>query len=482
VIVLPQLGHKSLWPDEAYYLKIAGESPGTVAFAARNDFHPPGFLMTQHMMVSLFGKSEFADRLLSGLSWVGVVVLTWLWGAKVFGPKVGWAAGLWAAISFYGLETAANGTSYSFFGFLSVASLFAFWWAVEGKGGVKSWVLYAIAQTACVYTHHYGWGTFAAVNLYFLVTLKGRRKQWFPWLIANVAVLILYLPILGSTISQLSLRVNALAEIRPGGDSVMTILQRLIGVVYHLGAGYVFHGPAWREVMANPLFWLTVVVVFGMAIGGIFAIVRKPKVALFLGIFVVVYLAGMVKSQADILSFPNLAPVYGLLVALAAVTWAGKRWWAAMAPLWIIGAVGYGIYAGSNAPYIYGTTDFRAVAQRIIAESQENDIVMTDLQRTGTAVFEYYYPKKFVARDHFDEYRFEFWVPDVDRGRFQSTTQLKDDLSQAFDNGASGVWYIIQYGLDKSVLKPMQEARDIYRSDLWSNRETMVAKFYPREK
>jgi len=479
LIVLPQLGHKSLWSDEAYYVKIARQSPDTVIFAARNDFHPPAYLLSQHVVVSLLGDSEFVARLLSAISWVAIVVMTWYWGSTVIDSRVGWAAGLWAAISFYGLETACNATSYSFYGALSVASLFAFWWAVEGTGGLKAWILYAIAQTACVYTHHYGWGTFAAVNLYFLATFKGRLKQWIPWVIANVAVLILYLPILGATIAQLTLRIGALAEIRPGGDSLATIGQRLIGVVYHLGSGYIFHGPGWREVMTNPLFWVTVVVVFAMAVGGVFAIIAKRRAALFLGIFVVVHLVGMIKSQADILSFPNLAPVFGLLAASAAVKWMERRWWIAMIPLWIVNGVGYGIYASNDAPHIFGITDFRAVAQRIVAESQPDDVVMTDLRRTGTAVFEYYYPKKYVARDHFDEYKFEFWVQGVDMGRFQSTTVLKDDLKQTFDRGASGVWYLIQYGLDKSVLEPMQEARTIYRSDIWSTPETAVAKFYP---
>ena len=481
MILLPQLGHKSLWPDEAYYARIAGDSPGTVLFAAGNDFHPPGFLLAQHVIVSILGSEEFVLRLLSALGWVGIVVLTWFWGSKVLNPKGGWAAGLWAAISFFGLITACNATSYGLLGGLSVASLFAFWWATEGKGGNKAWILYALAQAACAYTHHYGWGTFAAVNLFFLVTFKGRRHQWIPWLVANAAIVLLYLPLFGITLHQLSLRNEILSEIRPGGESLGTIIQRLVGVFYHLGAGYVFHGPEWGKVFANPVFWVTVVVIFGMVIGGIFALVSKRRVALFLGIFLIVHLGGMIRSQADILSFPNLAPVFGLLAAGAAVKWAENRWWAVMIPLWIINGVGYGMFAQTSTPFIFGSTDYQAVAQRIVAESQENDVVMTDLQRTGTAAFEYYYPSEFIARDHFDEYKYEFWVPGRDLGRFKTTTLLTDDLKHAFDNGASGVWYIVSYGLNRQALEPMQNALKIYPADLWSSRDMVVAKFNPPE-
>ncbi|KPL06906.1 hypothetical protein AMJ86_06590, partial [bacterium SM23_57] len=377
--------------------------------------------------------------------------------------------------------TACNATSYGLFGGLSVASLFAFWWAVEGKGGAKAWIMYILAQAACVYTHHYGWGTFAAVNLFFLVTFKGRRHQWIPWLVANAAIVLLYLPLFGITLHQLTLRNEILSEIRPGGESLGTIIQRLVGVFYHLGAGYVFHGPEWGKVFANPMFWVTVVVVFGIVIGGIFTLVSRRRAALFLGIFLVVHLVGMIRSQADILSFPNLAPVFGLLAASAAVKWTESRWWAVMIPLWIINGIGYGMFAQTNTPLIFGSTDYQSVAQRIIAESQAGDVVMTDLQRTGTAAFEYYYPDEFIARDHFDEYKYEFWVPDRDVGRFKTTTLLTDDLKEAFDKGASGVWYIVSYGLNKQALEPMQNALKIYPADLWSSRDMVVAKFNPLE-
>jgi hypothetical protein len=474
------LGQKSLWADEAYYARIAGDTPETVVFAAKNDFHPPGYLLAQHVMVSVFGSSEFAVRLLSALGWLAVVVLTWLWGTKVLDPKIGWAAGLWAALSYFGLITACNATSYALFGGLSVAALFAFWWAAEGRGGVIPWILFALAQTACVYAHHYGWGTFAAVNLYFLVTAKGRRKQWLPWLITNAAILVLYLPILSTTVQQTILRSDLLEQIRPGGEGLRTIVQRIVGSVYHLGAGYVFHGPNWGKVITNPLFWVTAIFVYGMAIGGVVALAPKTRPALFLGIFLVVQLVGMTRSQADVLSFPNLAPVFGLLAASAAVKWMDGRWWAAMIPLWIINGFGYGIFSSGTAPVLFSNTDFRAVAQRVEAEIELGEIVMTNLGKTGTAAFEYYYAREFVARDHFDEYKYELWLPHISTGRFQPENSLVNDLKAAFENDLSGVWYIVRFGLDKEALEPMQAAKEIFSADLWSDNEMAVAKFYPK--
>jgi len=485
VLLLPQLGHKSLWPDEAFYAQIAKESPGTILFAAKNDFHPPGFLLAQHVMISLSGSSEFALRLLPGLAWVGIVLLTWLWGSKVLSPKIGWAAGLTAAISHFGLLNACNATSYSLFSALSISALFAFWWAIEGKGGIKAWVLYALAQTACVYTHHYGWGTFAAVNLYFLVTLKGRKQQWIPWLLSNIAVLILYLPLLSTTLQQLTLRTEMLAKIRPHGEGFPIIGKRLAGLFYHLGAGYVFHGPDWGKVIGNPLFWVTAVIVFGMVIGGIIVLISKPPIALFLGIFLVVNVAGMVKSEADVLSFPNLTVVFFILAATAAVKWTEHVkpafWWVAMIPLWVVNGVGYGTFSGSTASTIFSVSDYHAAAGWIKSDSQPNDIVMTDLQKTGTPVFQYYYSGKFIARDHYDEYRYEFCIPGIEVGRFQSTILLKNDLKDAFDKGASGVWYLTRYGLDKKTRKQADEAIRIFPSDVWDDGELLVVKFHPQQ-
>jgi uncharacterized membrane protein len=486
ILLLPQLGHKSLWPDEAFYAQIAKESPKTILFAAKNDFHPPGFLLAQHVMVSIFGSSEFALRLLSGLAWVGIVLLTWLWGSKVLGPKVGWVAGLTAAISHFGLLNACNATSYSLFSALSVAALFAFWWAIEEKGGVKAWLLYALAQTACVYTHHYGWGTFAAVNLYFLITLKNSKRQWLPWLISNVAIIILYLPLLSTTLQQLTLRTEMLAKIRPQGVGLRLLVQRLAGLFYHMGAGYVFSGPEWGKVFANPLFWLTALIVFSMVFWGIYIIISKPKIALFLGIFLVTNVVGMLKSQADVLSFPNLTVVFFILAATAAVDWTKRMkpalWWIAMVPLWVVNGVGYGMFSSSTATTIFSRSDFRAAVERIKSEIQPNDIIMTDLQKTGTPAFEYYYHGKFITRDHYDEYHYEFSIPDVEVGRFQSTTLLKDDLQAAFDKGVTSVWYITRYGLGRMTRKQADEAIRIFPADIWDDGELLVVRFYPRLK
>jgi hypothetical protein len=490
--LLPQLGHKSLWPDEAFYAKIAGESPGTILFAARNDFHPPGFLLVQHVMVSVLGSGQYALRVLSGLAWLGIVILTWLWGSKVLGPKIGLAAGLTAALSYFGLITATNATSYSLFGALSVATLFAFWWAVEGNGGIKAWILYAIAQTACVYTHHFGWGTFLAVNLYFLITSKERKKLWVPWFLSNIAVILLYLPLLSTTLHQLSLRTEMVARARPGGEGLRKVIQRLAGIFYHLGAGYVFHGPHWGRVLVNPLFWVTVVIVFGMVIGGIIVLLSKSgdlpatKIALFLGLFLVINVAGMVKSQADVLTFPNLAPVFLLLAASAAVKWmeSGRRafWWVALIPLWMVNIVGYGLFSSTAAPIIFSFTDFHAVAKRIAAESKPGDLVMTDLQKTGTPVFQYYYPGKFIARDHFDQYRYEFCIPGLEDGRFHPTTILTDDLNDAFTKGIPAVWYLTRYGLGRSIREQADEAIRVFPSEVWDDGELLVVQFYPPER
>ena len=207
--------------------------------------------------------------------------------------------------------------------------------------------------------------------------------------------------------------------------------------------------------------------------------IPKWRPMLFLSIFLLVNVAGMVKSQADVLSFPNLAPVYGLLAAAAAAAWLGKKWWVAMIPLWLINCVGYGIFSLTTQPIVFSNSDFRAVVQRVETEIQPGEIVMTDLKRTGTALFQYYYHHDFFARDHFDEYHFEFWVPGFSVGRFQATTPLEHDIEQAFDNGAAGIWYITRIGLNKAVLEPIQDVRSRYRNDYWNDGETFVIKLYP---
>lgn len=196
---LYRLGAQSLWYDETVSAVLARKSvPELIAHTAR-DIHPPGYYLLLHFWVAVTGHSEFALAFFSLGCGLLLVAAVYRLGRTCFNRSTGlWAAAL-TAFSPYNLWYSQEVRMYTLGALLGVAAIYGLWQGFRRKKP-SAWGLYIFCAALGLYTLYYFAFLLAALNLFALgaILLDGAwRKSLKPWLIANVAVVLIYLPWLG---------------------------------------------------------------------------------------------------------------------------------------------------------------------------------------------------------------------------------------------------------------------------------------------
>ena len=189
-----QLGHDSLWVDEAFSARIAGSGWGSLFDQATSaDPNPPLYYVILHLWIGLFGDSELALRSLSAVVGVLLVFVVYMVGRKLGGSGVGLAAALLAAVSEFFVHYSQEARVYSLLALLAVASYYFFVRLLDGAsaGAIAGYVL---ATTALIYAHTYGLFVVAAQIAFALLALLWRRA-WLPWADRRALALALAAPI-----------------------------------------------------------------------------------------------------------------------------------------------------------------------------------------------------------------------------------------------------------------------------------------------
>ena len=130
IILLVNLGAGSLdsW-DEAFYAEVSRE------ILQRNDWvnlywsgepwsdKPPLYMWVTTFFYKIFGINEFSARLFSAISGMGIVILTYLLGRRIFTREVGFLSAVMMASTYHFIAFAKAGTldiTFTFFLFLSI--------------------------------------------------------------------------------------------------------------------------------------------------------------------------------------------------------------------------------------------------------------------------------------------------------------------------------------------------------------------------
>ncbi len=199
-----RLGVDSLWYDETVSALLARKSLAEMWAHTARDIHPPLYYALLHFWRLLAGGSEYSLAFFS--VWFGVagVAMVGYLGWRLFGARVGFLAALLMAINPFSIWYAQEVRMYSL-GVLLTLLLLKFTldvWDDDGRGG---WALFGVAITSALmlWTLYYAAFTLIALNLAVISWLwfKARRKLW-PWLGAQVAAIILYLPWLPHALQQ----------------------------------------------------------------------------------------------------------------------------------------------------------------------------------------------------------------------------------------------------------------------------------------
>jgi 4-amino-4-deoxy-L-arabinose transferase-like glycosyltransferase len=236
-----RLSGASLWADE-------GETYGAAVHRLQPYEHPVTYFWFMRFWMGAFGSSEFALRMPSVLSAVGLVFVVYRLARYFPIPRLAvWAAWL-ACLSPFVRLGAQEARMYAPMAFTQSTALWGILAYVNGhRRGAYLWAAGTAASSAL---HHLGW--FACWPPWLIALIVSRNRR--PLIGAGLVALGLYAPLFLPTMSQVLLRLQ-------GGHmgstpSLPAAAKKLFGQAYYMGAGYLFvrlDGASIRALASSPL-------------------------------------------------------------------------------------------------------------------------------------------------------------------------------------------------------------------------------------
>jgi hypothetical protein len=167
---------RPIWLDEAISLSIARETLSGIAERLRNDNNFPLYYYLLHAWTRLFGDSEMAARLLSGIFYIGG---TWAMyaGGRWMGleKRTALYASFFFLAGMQAIRQAQNVRMYALLGFLAALSTACFVREFAAGGGRWNRILYVAVNAAGLLTHL--WFPFVLMGQLAAVALwRGPRR------------------------------------------------------------------------------------------------------------------------------------------------------------------------------------------------------------------------------------------------------------------------------------------------------------------
>jgi mannosyltransferase len=192
---------QSLWYDEGISAHQLTRSFPEILRAAALDTHPPLYYWTLKAWGEVFGSSELALRSLSAIWGVGMVVLTFLLGRRLFNTTIGTVAAILLAAAPLAVYYSQEVRMYAQVTALALLAAYAY--------SRRTYWLYSLAGIATLYSQYLGIAMLAAVNVHAVLWWQAKsRREWLEWIIANAVIALAFLPWLPTFIDQQSHALN----------------------------------------------------------------------------------------------------------------------------------------------------------------------------------------------------------------------------------------------------------------------------------
>ena len=164
--------NRSIWLDEANSISIACGDFANIFARLKIDNNFPVYYVILHFSARLFGESELALRLLSGISYAAATAVIYLGGRSLFGDR---RSALYAAffylVSTQAIHQAQNVRMYALLGLLSAASTVLFCDIFTADAAPKrKWIWYMAVNAIGALTH-----------LWFAFVLMGQGAALILW-------------------------------------------------------------------------------------------------------------------------------------------------------------------------------------------------------------------------------------------------------------------------------------------------------------
>lgn len=234
-----------VWADEAYTFAMLRHSFSEIWAITAADVHPPLYYFLLKLLSAPFGYSLFSVRFFSALPCIILLVTAAFQLPKLFGKRTAALFLLLYLLYPYTMTYAAETRMYSLAElFVFLNALFA-WRCWQWNLG-RDWAGFALSGVCAAYTHYFSLVSAGVIYLILLVSAAAKKRKLLkPWLLASGATILLYLPWLGSFLSQLAYKINNPYWIEPitlGSvvGYVRTILSANAVVLFPLFAGAAF--------------------------------------------------------------------------------------------------------------------------------------------------------------------------------------------------------------------------------------------------
>lgn len=365
-----RLDGQSLWSDEGNSVALTRHSFADIAQRTAFDIHPPLYYWLLKLWTIPFGDSEIAVRSLSAVLGVGLVILTWRLGTRLFNQQIGGGAALLAAISPFQIYYAQEARMYMLLTVLATLTVLAVVELVESPGwGWRG--VFVGCVVAGLYTHYAYPVILVAVNGWLLLWLRDRRLLEFIGMQAIAGLC--YLPWVPTAWRQLTTWPS---------EPHTAAFSEIVGNV----TTTLFFGLTW-PVESN----LWILVCLGVVAWLVFRADIKAASLLGLWLLIPMLLTMVIYSPAFLKFLLVASPALCVLGASLIIKQpnplqdvAGK----AVLAAWMIGA------AISGYQYYYNPTfardDYRGIVAFIEAVSGPNDAIILHAEGQQD-IFNYYY-------------------------------------------------------------------------------------------
>jgi 4-amino-4-deoxy-L-arabinose transferase-like glycosyltransferase len=208
------LGAQNVWWDEA--LAIWARRKGFIGMTlwTASDVHPPLFFWSLFGITRLAGESEYVARFPSLIYGVLTIPLTYQLGRRLVNGRVALLSALLISMARFHVWWSQEMRMYMLAGLLGTASLYfaVRWWEREERGDPLAWrslVPYGVATLGALLTIYLSvfvmlvTSTFAFV-LGLRATPEARKRLWWRWALAQIAVLFCFAPWLALALPRMN--------------------------------------------------------------------------------------------------------------------------------------------------------------------------------------------------------------------------------------------------------------------------------------
>jgi len=199
----------SIWHDEGFTMMLIGRNPIDIWIGSGRDVHPPLFYELLHFWTTIFGRSELAARSMSAVAGLATIYICYILVKRYFDRTSASVALVILAVAPFLIRYSQEARMYGVLGLFLILATYALLRATEKKASYKWWVIYVLAMVAGLYTHYFT-ALVVAAHWTYLISLdkpslwKIGKTTWLSrdWWLANLAIVVLWLPWLPSFYGQ----------------------------------------------------------------------------------------------------------------------------------------------------------------------------------------------------------------------------------------------------------------------------------------